>query len=400
MFQRLNGLISEFPRQFWILFGGTLVNSTGSGMVFPFLTLYLHQRLNISMTVVGAILTLWAISGLIGQLIGGSFSDRFGRKKLMAASLGLNALGLVAFAFADTLPTAALVTLGVGFVGALYQPARDAMIADLVGTEKRARAYSLLRVINNLGIAIGPAIGGFLAARAFQLSFFASASATLFFFLVTFFLIRETKPMVQVSSEIKSTGSFAEVLRDRRFIAFCACTILVVFASSQMMTVLPVYMKDQYGLGVSFYGWVMTTNAAMVVLFQFPITRSIEKYNRLPIIATGALFYAVGVASVALGSAFIHFIFSMVIITIGEMIVLPTSTSIAADSAPTTMRGRYMGILGLSWSVGFGVGPVLGGLVNDNISPFATWWILGSSALVAAFGYVLLSRFAPGRQNA
>jgi MFS family permease len=82
------------------------------------------------------------------------------------------------------------------------------------------------------------------------------------------------------------------------------------------------------------------------------------------------------------------------------MIALPTSTSIAADSAPTTMRGRYMGILGLSWSVGFGVGPVLGGLVNDNISPFATWWILGSSALVAAFGYLLLSRFAPVRQNA
>jgi len=167
---------------------------------------------------------------------------------------------------------------------------------------------------------------------------------------------------------------------------------LVVFASSQMMTVLPVYMKDQFDLGSNFYGWVMTTNAALVVVFQFAITRAIERYARLPVVAIGALFYAVGVASVALGSTFAHFIISMVIITIGEMIVFPTSNSITADAAPVELRGRYMGMLGLSWSVGFGIGPVLGGLVNDHISPYATWWILGSSALFGAIGYLMLAR--------
>jgi MFS family permease len=207
-------------------------------------------------------------------------------------------------------------------------------------------------------------------------------------------MIRETKPVVTASGLHQPTGSFVDVWRDTRFIAFCALTILVVFASSQMMTVLPVYMKDQYGLGASYYGWVMTTNAAMVVLFQFAITRAIERYARLPAIAVGAIFYGIGVASVALGSTFSHFILSMVVITIGEMIVMPTSNSIAADSAPITMRGRYMGMLGLSWSVGFGIGPVLGGLVNDHISPYATWWILGSSALLGAIGYLILGRVA------
>ena len=390
MLYRLNVLLSEFPRQLWILFGGTLVNSTGMGMVFPFLTLYLHQRLNISLTSVGVILTLWSVSGLVGQLMGGSFSDKLGRKKLMVTSLLLNAIGLVGFAFAETLPIAIFMTVFVGFVGALYQPARDAMIADLVGSEKRSRAYSLMRVIHNLGIAIGPAIGGFLAARAFQLAFFTSASTTFFFFLVTVFLIQETHHTTTTSSVLQSSGSFSQVLRDSRFIAFCVCTMLVVFAASQMMTVLPVYMKDQYGLSEEYYGWVMSANAGMVVLFQFAITSATEKYNRLLMSAIGALFYAVGVSSVAFGSAFIHFILAMVVITIGEMIVFPNANAIAADSAPVSMRGRYMGVLGLSWSMGYGVGPVLGGLVNDHIAPIATWLILGSSAFVGAIGYWLI----------
>ena len=396
---RLKTLLADFPRQFWILFGGTLINQIGSGMVFPFLTLYLHQRLSLSMTLVGVILSVWSVSALLGQLLGGSLTDQLGRKKLMAFSLGATAIGLVGFGLADTLATAVIAVVFEGFVSSMFQPARDAMVADLVASDKRAQAYGLLRVVANLGIAIGPAIGGFLASVSYLIAFLASASATLLFFLITLFLMRETKPIAapQKQASAAAPGNFATVFRDRLFVVFTAATALAVIAYSQMMTVLPVYMKDQFSLGETFFGWVMTTNAGMVVLLQFPITRATEKLPRLLLIAAGAILYATGVASVALASSFEHFIASMVVLTLGEMIVVPTATAVTADLAPQELRGRYMGVLGLTWNVGFGIGPILGGVITDQIAPRALWPIMGSAALVGALVLLLLWRFAPLR---
>jgi MFS family permease len=397
-FRHLSNLIAEFPRQFWILFGGTLVNSTGGGMVFPFLTLYLHQHLNLSMTMVGFALTLWAASSLVGQLVGGSLADQLGRKRLIVVSLGLSALLLPIFGFADQFFSAAAIAMLMGLAGAMYQPARDAMVADLVEPARRPRAYALVRVVSNLGIAIGPAIGGFLASRSYMLAFSASAAATFLFFLVSATMLHETKPSAPPHRAAEApTGSFLSVLRNRPFMVFIAATTLVVIASIQMMTVLPVYMKDQFGLGENYYGWVMTTNAGMVVLLQFPITRATDRLPRMPLIAFGAFLYAAGVGSVALGSTFAHFVAAMAIATLGEMIVVPTSTAVTADLAPTIMRGRYMSLLGLTWTIGLGVGPVLGGLVSDHVAPRAIWPVMASAAIVGATVYLFLTRVASNR---
>lgn len=386
-------LFDEFPRQFWVLFGGSLVNAIGGGMVFPFLTLYLHQHLNLSMTFVGLMLTVWSVSSLLGQLAGGALTDRLGRKKLMVLSLGCSVVLLPLFGIADTTLTAGTVASLLGFTGAMYQPAGDAMVADLVGTGKRPQAYALIRVVRNLGIAIGPAIGGFLAARSYMFVFSLSAAASLVFFLITVLMIRETKPAVLVvAGERQTEGGFGDIWRNAPFVTFAIATALVIVASVQLMTVLPVYMKDQYGLGESFFGWIMSTNAGMVVLLQFPITRATERLPRMALIASGAIIYAVGVMTVALGDSFPHFVASMAVATIGEMIVVPTSTAITADLAPANMRGRYMSVLGLTWSLGLGVGPFLGGLVSDQIAPRALWPIMGSAALVGAAIYISLAR--------
>ena len=396
--QRIYSLRAEFPRQFWIIFGGTLINSTGSGMVFPFITLYLRQRLNVSMTYVGVILMFWSVSALVGQIVGGSLTDRFGRKRLMVVSLASNAIMLALFGFADSFVVAAIVVSITGFVNALYQPARDAMIADLVASDKRPQAYGLIRVVANLGIAIGPAIGGFLAAQSYLITFLSSASATFTYFLITTFLMRETKPNTPAHHATDAApGNLMTVLRDTRFVVFCIGGICCTILAGQMMAVLPVYMKDQFGLGETYFGWVMTTNAAMVVFLQLPITRVTRKIPRLFLTATGALLYALGVGSVALGSAFPHFIAAMVVYTFGEMILVPTSTAITADLAPADLRGRYMGMLGLTWSVGFGIGPVVGGLISDHLAPIALWPLTALSGVFAAIIFLAITRFTPIR---
>lgn len=384
---------THFPRQFWILLGGTLINSIGNGLVFPFLTLYLHQRLNLSLTYVGIILMFWSISSLVGQIVGGVLTDQLGRKRMMVTSLIASACVMVIFGFADSFAIASIIVVIAGFTGALYSPARDAMIADLVEPVKRPQAYSLIRVVANLGIAIGPAIGGFLAARSYLITFLGNASLTFIFFLITLTLIRETKPVLaSAPSTSQASGSFGTVLRDTRFVVFCLGVALCTILAGQMMAVLPVYMKDNFRLGESFYGWVMTTNAAMVVLLQFLITRATRQVAHFTLTTGGALLYAIGVLGVTFASAFPHFILAMAVYTLGEMILVPTSTAVTADFAPPDLRGRYMGMLGLTWSIGFGIGPTLGGLIGDHIAPNAIWWITSLFGVFAALIFMALSR--------
>jgi MFS family permease len=159
-----------------------------------------------------------------------------------------------------------------------------------------------------------------------------------------------------------------------------------------MMILLPVYAKENFGVPESQYGFIMAANAAMVVLFQFGITRRTERYPHARVLAVGALFYALGVGSVAWGSNFATFLASMVVLTIGEMIMVPTSTALTANLAPVEMRGRYMGLYSLTWNIGFGVGPVLGGLLNDQIAPVAIWYGGLVIGLAGAVGFAVLGR--------
>jgi MFS family permease len=163
-------------------------------------------------------------------------------------------------------------------------------------------------------------------------------------------------------------------------------------AYSLMMVLLPVYAKENFGVPENRYGFIMATNAAMVVLLQYGVTRVTERHHHLPVLAVGSLFYAVGVGSVAWGWSFPTFLLSMVLLTIGEMIVIPTSTALTANLAPPDMRGRYMSVYGLTWSIGFGIGPVVGGFLNDNLAPVAIWYGGLVMGLAATVGFVLLAR--------
>jgi MFS family permease len=161
-----------------------------------------------------------------------------------------------------------------------------------------------------------------------------------------------------------------------------------------MMVLLPVYAKESFGVPESQYGFILATNAAMVVLFQYGVTRVTTRFPTLRVLAVGSVFYALGVGSVALGMAFPAFLVSMIVLTIGELIMAPTSTTLTAALAPPDMRGRYMGVYSLTWGISFGLGPVLGGLLSDHVAPAAIWYSGLLLGLAAALGFLLLSRSA------
>ena len=387
------------PRQFWLLFWGMLLNTTGSSMVWPFLSIYLRQRLGVPLTTVTLLMTLNSAASLASVAVAGPVVDRFGRKGAMVAGLSALSLAMGTMSIAGTLPVWAILMACQGAFAQVYWVGTDAMIADMVEPERRAGAYALLRTSTNLGMAIGPTVGGFVAARSYALAFYISAAATAAYAALILIFARETMPAGGEAAASAGEGGgglggrgYGPVLRDRRFLAFCGLYTLAVMSSTLMMVLLPVYAKEQFGVPENQYGLMMATNATMVVLFQYAVTRASRRYPPLSVLAAGALFYAAGVGSVAWGRGFFSFWLSMVVLTIGELLLVPTASTLTAALAPAEMRGRYMGVYNLTWGVGLGLGPVLGGVLNDQIAPVATW--IGGLAigLVAAAGFVVMGR--------
>jgi MFS family permease len=391
---KARGRLSPYPGQFWILFFGQLVSSIGMSLVWPFMTIYVRERLEVTLTVVGLVLAANSVSGLLSQLVGGPVVDRFGRKLAMVLSLGARSAIMLALGLADSLLSFTVLIIMSGFFGSLFSPALNSMVADMVKPETRIEAYGLMRIVSNLGIAIGPAIGGFIATKSYLVSFLAASLASAIYFFITIILVKETKPESALGgvSADRHTAGYGRLMRDVPFLSFCAIFTVMGIAYAQMMTIFPVYIKEQYLIPESQFGLIMATNAAMVVLFQWPATRFLRRLPLGVALALGTLFVALGLGVVAFAATFSVFLVSMIIVTIGELIFAPASTAFAANLAPETMRGRYMGVFGMAMGLSFGIAPAVGGLISDNLGPVLVWQIMAAVALLSALGFLAIGR--------
>jgi MFS family permease len=394
MIHRFSYLRKEYPAQFWLLFWGLLISTIGASMIWPFLMIYVSERLALPLTATASLMTLNAAMGLIFSFIGGSLIDRVGRKWIMVVSLAINGAGYILLSYASTLGAFAFLMALSGAFNPLYRVGADAMMADLIPPEKRINAYSLLRMGNNVGVALGPAIGGFIATRSYSTAFILAAAGMLIYSLLLVFFAGETltKEGTNGKEQVEKFAGYGRVLRDKPFMLFSGTFVLTQICAAIMWVLLAVYVKQNFQVPESQYGLIPTTNAVMVVVFQMLVTRISKRYAPFFMLATGSALYALAVGSVALGHTFWAFLTSMVILTIGELILVPTATTLAANLSPKDMRGRYMSIYGLTWGIAAGIGPVFGGFLNDNIGPAATWYgglLVGfvAAAIFAVLGF-------------
>jgi MFS family permease len=190
---------------------------------------------------------------------------------------------------------------------------------------------------------------------------------------------------------IESLGGYNRVFKDHPYIVFSLLVGIGLIAPSMLWTLLSVYAKQNYGIPENLFGWLPTTNALMCVFVQFPVTQMYRKYQPMPIIAFGMLIYALGVGSAALMTNFWGFWASMVLMTFGELTLVPTVSKYIADLAPVDMRGRYMSFYWFAWGIARGAAPLIGGFLNDNISPRSIWVGGLSLGLLSTLGLFFLS---------
>ena len=384
----------EYPHDFWMMIVVNFIDRLGGSLLFPFFALYITKKFNVGMTEVGVLFAIFFISGFIGSFPGGALTDRFGRKGIIIFSLIATSFSTLLMGFVNEFQFFLTVAFISGIFTDVGGPAYEAVFMDMLPEEKRASGFGIRRVAFNLAVVIGPMIGGFVAARSYLALFVIDAVVSGIVALMVFLLIPETKPApaegkIQEST-IQTFKGYLRVLKDGKFMAFTFVCLLTWLVYMNMNTTMGVFLRDQHGIPESGYGSLISINAAMVVLLQFPITRRIEKNPPMLMMALGAFFIAIGLLLYGFFSTFWLFSIAMAILTVGEMVTVPIANAVVANFSPEEMRGRYNFIYGNSWGISFAVGPYLAGIVMDHYDPNWLWYACGIIGMAAVLGFLTL----------
>ena len=390
---------NDYPRTFWTLMGVSFIDHLGGALMFPFFALYITSKFNVGMTEVGILFALFSISSFIGSALGGAMTDRLGRRGMLIFSLVSTSISAVIMGLVSSLSAFYMFALLVGVFTDVGGPARMAMMADLLPEEKRVSGFGIFRVVFNIAAAIGPAIGGFMATRSYLALFITDAVLSLITAFLVFRYIPETKPAERIDAPRESLATtfkgYFTVLRDRFFVFYIFASILAGLVYMNFNTTLGVFLRDYRGIPESGYGLLITINATMVVFMQFSISRVIDKYKPMLMMALGTLLSAMGFALFGFVHTYSLAVVAMVILTIGEMIWAPVSNAVVANFAPEDKRGRYMAAFGFSWGIPFAVGPLLAGQLLDSGNGDWLWYACGVLGILGTLCFVALSRALP-----
>ena len=406
----LRTLYHEFPRRFWIVVGVHFVDKIGGTLVFPFFALYITGKFSVGMTEAGVFLGIMSLAGIVGSVIGGALTDRLGRRTPILFGLIFSALSSLALGSTNHFEWLFPLAVIVGLFSDVGGPAHGAMIADILPPEQRQDGFGILRVVGNMAWLIGPTVGGFVARTSFFALFVIDAAISCTVAILFYVLMPETKPTRHASEPeegfVRTFRNYRVVLRDRAYLAFLLAGVLMGMVYIQMYNSLSVYLRDNHGVGPQGYGLLLSASAITVICFQFWMIRAIKMRPQFLMMALGTIFYMIGFGMFGVVSAYWLFVLAVFIITVGEMIVVPTSQTLAAGFARLEMRGRYMAAYGLSLSVPAAIGPAAAGIILDNYHADLLWYLGAVLCAVSSIGFYALHvrlgsqpRFAPVRQR-
>ncbi|WP_051874434.1 MDR family MFS transporter [Streptomyces exfoliatus] len=368
----------DLPPVVWTIFAGTIVNRLGY-LVTPFLVFFLASR-GVTGADTSYVLGALGAGNLLGPAVGGVLADRLGRRPTMLIGLVGASAAQGALFLAPGVWTMAAAALLISAAGSAVSPAAFALLADAVDSERRRRAYALFGWGVNIGAAVAGVLGGFLAAHGYWLLFAVDAGSMLAYALVVAVRLPEAKrtTTARQPEEKKDGLGYGVVLRDRLALLLFPLLGVQLFVYSLTEVALPLAVHDS-GLSPAVYGAMAAVNAILVVALQPLSTAWLARSPQLVVQGAGGTLIAVGVALTGLADGIVGYTVSVVVWSLGEVVVAGIAAGVVANLAPAHARGRYQGAFSWTWGVARFAALTLGVAVYTTIGPTILWW----TALVA-----------------
>jgi MFS family permease len=383
--------------------GVTLVSMVAGSATWSFMAIWAIEELDAKAELPFALLAS-AILAMLSGFVGGYLSDRIGRRRvILFGNAIMVGYPLLLLAVVDT-KWAGLVALSLaGMFGALGGSVSQAMVADLVAPERHQAAYASVRVAANVGVVVGPPLGGLLLILgSWSLLFPSVAVLSGIAWIVAFRYLPHRGAYAPEGPPER--GSLSVILADRRFLIFLGSAVFAWLTYVAYEVVLPVSIVDGYGYEPQAWGFLVWVNPLLVTLLQVRLTRATAPIAPAPKLVVAMLVMGLPFLLLVWTHSLAAIVFVVVVFVFGEMLWVPTSQAVVADLAPADIRGAYMGAFGSAPAIGFALAPLIGLQVRNSFGDEAAWAMFAGIGVVAAvlggLALVGLDRRARGGRSA
>lgn len=403
--------------------------AVGHGAIWPFISLYITERMGVDVVVAGAINSLFFVCAAVGSVAAGMIADRWGRRPVLVVTVLADGLTLLALGWAPTLPLVIAAIVVSGLVGNASFPVTQAVIADAAPEDRRSVVYGLNYQILGVGWFLGPVIAAPIIALAGLGAVFPVAAASIVLASAFFWRLPETLERgapatagserggeglarlepggltagspgeaseLRAMAEVRGTASVGPVrpwYRDRPLLAYVGLHMLTIGAYIQLFTIFPVDARDRLGMATGAWAAILALNGFLILAGQGIVSGAVRGYLKPNVVAAGVLGWAAGFAILGVITGTPGIFAAMIVLTIGEMMVFPTQPAVIADLAPATARARYQGALTMGGSIGNALAPLVAGAAVASLG--GGWWlILGGLLCGLALLYVVFGRLA------
>ena len=368
-----------------------LLTSMATSALYAFVGIWAIRELHAGESRLSVAYLVSALLGVGAGYVGGHLSDHHGRRLVMLLSSGLSAVvGLGYLLSGDHV----YVGLGVFLLAAAFQGlgrgSNQAMVMDAVPPEGRERGFAAMRVAFNLGVTVGPAIGGAFLAAGWTALFVGQALMAAAAWVVAWrFIPRRGRYSPDAPP---ARGSMAVIARDRVFLAFCFAVALSWIVYCAYETLLPISLTDDHGISPSTWGLLVVINPVVVTLFQIRLTRWAADVRTDAKLAVAMLMMGLPFLCLAMTDSLLVIIAILLLFVLGEMLWVPAAQAVVARIAPDDLRGAYMGAYSGMAAIGFAVAPFVGLQVRALGGDLAMWVVIAAFSVVAAAILVTITR--------
>jgi predicted MFS family arabinose efflux permease len=372
------------PRAAWLLALLELVNRSGM-MVLFFFTLYMTRKLGFTVAQAGSVMSAYGVGSMLGTYFGGRLCDRLGAYHVQKLSLGLSAVVLIVLQLPRSAWLLALLMLALAAFSDALHPANAAATAQICTPELRPKGFALHRLAGNLGVSVGPVIGGALALVDYRWLFWVDGLTSLAACVLAFVFLRSAGPHGEAHAEAARPA--LPVWRNRAFLRLLPLVFGIGLVFSQFFSTYPLYLRLHYGMAESSVGRLIAVNTLLIVTVEMLLMHALRQRSPARVVAIGTLLLGLGFGLTPFGNTTSFAVFSVVVWTFGEILTLPMLLTLTTLRSDPAAMGEYQGLTSLAFAMATALGPLLATRLWQAAGPAWVWYACAALGTTMALGF-------------